>query len=56
VNLSGEPLPPQLRGQTVRTGAVEDPVTGDQKVHLAAADKIEGMVQRLVLEFRGRTR
>lgn len=56
VNLSGEPLPPQLRGAAVRTWAVDDPVTGDEKVHLAAADKIEGMVQQLILELRGRTR
>ncbi|MCC6539865.1 MAG: hypothetical protein IT162_20120 [Bryobacterales bacterium] len=53
VNLSGEPLPPQLRGVSVRTWAVDDPVLGDEAVQLAAAEKIEGLVQQLILELRG---
>jgi len=54
VNISGLPLPPGLKAKEVRAWAVEDPVLGDESVHIKVANQIESLVQQLILDLRQR--
>jgi protein-tyrosine-phosphatase len=54
VNMSGYPLPKGVTGKEVRSWTVQDPVAGDESVHVEVANLIETMVQQLILEIRNR--
>lgn len=54
VNMSGYPLPKAVTAREVRSWTVQDPVAGDESVHLEVANLIESMVQQLILEIRGK--
>jgi protein-tyrosine-phosphatase len=51
VNMSGRRLPANLAGE-IQDWNVEDPIGKDEPVYVAARDKIEMMVMRLILELR----
>jgi len=52
INISGHPLPPTVKAAEVKTWSVDDPVAGNDSVHLDAANRIETLVQQLILELR----
>ncbi len=49
--MSGRRLPMNLAGE-IQEWNVEDPIGKDESVYVAARDKIEMMVMRLILELR----
>lgn len=51
VNMSGRKLPVNVAGE-VQDWTVEDPIGKDEAVYIAARDKIEMRVMRLILELR----
>lgn len=51
VNLSGRKIPVSV-GAEVQDWNVEDPIGKDEAVYIAARDKLEMMVMRLILELR----
>jgi len=54
VNMSGRRLPTNLAPE-IQDWNVEDPIGKDEAVYVAARDKIEMMVMRLILELRKKT-
>ena len=54
LNISGHPMPPGFSAGELRVWNVEDPVSGDESVQLKVANKIEALVQQLILEVRQR--
>lgn len=54
VNMSGRRLPTNLAPE-IQEWNVEDPIGKDESVYVAARDKIEMMVMRLILDLRKKT-
>ena len=56
INISGQLLPPSITAPDIRAWAVHDPVLDDETVQLEVANKVELLVQQLILELRNRSR
>ena len=56
INISGQPLPPSITAPDIRAWAVHDPVLDDETVQLEVANRVELLVQQLILELRNRSR
>ena len=55
VNMSGQKLAVPPGGAKIREWSVPDPIGQTEKVYKAAAEQIEGLVMRLILELRAST-
>lgn len=52
INISGMTFPPTVHARQIRIWTIHDPVLDPLPVHIEVANKIEALVQQLVLELR----